>query len=110
MIISFMYYVTLSKFVDSSFPQCNVHTGVQGWCWAFTPLDGYLKLWELISFMLSGIGVYIGNATLYYKHNTIHTYQHIEKGHVSYVACWGTLFFVVSKYKNVYHLNDQLVP
>ncbi len=27
MIISFMYYVTLSKFVDSSFPQCNVHTG-----------------------------------------------------------------------------------
>ncbi len=47
MIISFIYYVTLSKFVDSSFPQCNVHTGVQGGCLAFTPLDGYLKLWEL---------------------------------------------------------------
>ncbi len=48
MIISFIYYVTLSKFVDSSFPQCNVHTGVQGLCLAFTPLDGYLKMWELI--------------------------------------------------------------
>ncbi len=47
MIISFIYYVTLSKFIDSSFPQCNVHTGVQGGCLAFTPLDGYLKLWEL---------------------------------------------------------------
>ncbi len=46
MIISFIYYVTHSKFVDSSFPQCNVHTDVQdGWL-AFTPLDGYLKLWE----------------------------------------------------------------
>ncbi len=38
MIISFTYYVTLSKFVDSSFPQCNVHTGVQGGCLALTPL------------------------------------------------------------------------
>ncbi len=47
MIISFIYYATLSKFVDSSFPQCNVHTAVQGGCLAFTPLDGYLKLWEL---------------------------------------------------------------
>ncbi len=44
MIISFVYYVALSKFVDSSFPQYNVHTGVQGGCLAFTPLDGYLKL------------------------------------------------------------------
>ncbi len=44
MIISFIYDVTLSKFVDSSFPQCNVHTGVQGVCVAFTPLDSYLKL------------------------------------------------------------------
>ncbi len=44
MIIYFIYYVTLSKFVDSSFQQCNVHTGVQGGCLAFTPLDGYLKL------------------------------------------------------------------
>ncbi len=47
MIISFIYYVALSKFVDSSFSQCNVHTGVQGGCLAFTLLDGYLKLWEL---------------------------------------------------------------
>ncbi len=44
MIISFIYYVALSKFVDRSFPQCNIHTGVQGGCLAFTPLDGYLKL------------------------------------------------------------------
>ncbi len=44
MIISFIYYVTLSKFVNSSFPQCNVHTGVHGGCLALTPLDGYLKL------------------------------------------------------------------
>ncbi len=44
MIISFIYYVALPKFVDSSFPQCNVDTGVQGGCLAFTPLDGYLKL------------------------------------------------------------------
>ncbi len=44
MIISFIYYVTLSKFVDSSFPQCNVHTGVKGGCLTCTPLDGYLKL------------------------------------------------------------------
>ncbi len=29
-------YVALSKFVDNSFPQCNVHTGVQGGCLAFT--------------------------------------------------------------------------
>ncbi len=47
MIISFIYNVALSKFVDSSFPQLNVHTGVQGGCLAFTPLDGYPKLWEL---------------------------------------------------------------
>ncbi len=47
MIISFIYYVALSKFVDSSFPQCNVHKGVQGRCLTFTSLDGYLKLWEL---------------------------------------------------------------
>ncbi len=46
MILSFIYYVALSKFVDSAFPQCNVHTGVQG---GFTPLDGYLKLWKLYS-------------------------------------------------------------
>ncbi len=45
MIISFIYYVTLSKFVDSYFSQCNVHTGVQGGCLAFTPLGGYLKLY-----------------------------------------------------------------
>ncbi len=32
--------MTHSKFVDSSFPQCNVHTGVQGGCLAFTRLDG----------------------------------------------------------------------
>ncbi len=44
MIISFICYVTISKFVNGSFPQCNVHTGVQGGCLAFTPLDGYLKL------------------------------------------------------------------
>ncbi len=44
MILSFIYYVTLSKFVDCSFPQCNVYTSVQGGCLAFTPLDGYLKL------------------------------------------------------------------
>ncbi len=44
MIIYLIYYVTLSKFVDSAFPQCNVHTDVQGGCLAFTPLDGYLKL------------------------------------------------------------------
>ncbi len=48
MIISFIYYVALSKFVDSSFPQYNVHTGIQGGCLAFTPLDGYLKLWESV--------------------------------------------------------------
>ncbi len=48
MIISFIYYAALSKFVDSSFPQCNVHTGVHGGCWAFTPLNGFLKLWELL--------------------------------------------------------------
>ncbi len=47
MIISFIYYVALSKFIDRSFPQCNVHTGIQGGCLAFTPFDGYLKLWEL---------------------------------------------------------------
>ncbi len=47
MIISFMYNVALSKFVDSSFPQCNVHRGVQGGCLAFTPSDGYRKLWGL---------------------------------------------------------------
>ncbi len=47
MIISFLYYVALSKFVYSFFPQCNVHTGVQGGCLAFTPLIGYLKLLEL---------------------------------------------------------------
>ncbi len=29
--------MSLSKFVDSFFPQCNVHTGVQGGCLAFTP-------------------------------------------------------------------------
>ncbi len=34
MIISFIYYVALYKFVDSSYPQCNVHTGVQGGCLA----------------------------------------------------------------------------
>ncbi len=39
MIISFIYYVTLSKFVNSSFPQCNVHIGVQGGCLTFTPLE-----------------------------------------------------------------------
>ncbi len=39
MIISFIYYVAFSKFVDSSFPQCNVHKGVQGGCLAFTHLD-----------------------------------------------------------------------
>ncbi len=47
MIISFIYCVILSKFINSSFPQCNVHTGVQSGCLAFTPLDGYLKLWEM---------------------------------------------------------------
>ncbi len=50
MIISFIYYVALSKFVDSSFPQCNAHTGDQGGCLAFTPLDGYLKLLELSTY------------------------------------------------------------
>ncbi len=44
MIILLMYYVALSEFVDSSFPEHNVHTGIQGGCLAFTPLDGYLKL------------------------------------------------------------------
>ncbi len=44
MIISFIICVALSKFVDNSFPQCNVHTSVQGGCLAFTPLDDYLKL------------------------------------------------------------------
>ncbi len=52
MIISFIYYVTLSKFVDSSFTQCNVDTGVQGGWLAFRPLDGYLKLWELTKLSL----------------------------------------------------------
>ncbi len=45
MIISFIYYVALSKF--STAPSNNAmftHTGVQGGCLAFTPLDGYLKL------------------------------------------------------------------
>ncbi len=32
MIISLIYYVILSKYVDSSFPQCNVLKGVQGGC------------------------------------------------------------------------------
>ncbi len=36
--------MTFSKFVDSSIPQYNVHTGVQCGCLVFTPLDGYLKL------------------------------------------------------------------
>ncbi len=49
MINSFIYYMTLLKFVDSSFPQCNVHTGVQGGCLAFTSLDVYLKLWGSIA-------------------------------------------------------------
>ncbi len=44
MILSSIYYAALSKFVDSPFPQCNVHTGVQGGYLAFTHLDGYLKL------------------------------------------------------------------
>ncbi len=44
MIISFIYYVTLPKFVDSCFPQFSVNTGVQGGCLAFTSLNGYLKL------------------------------------------------------------------
>ncbi len=43
--------MALSKFVDSSFRQCNVHTGVKGGCLAFTPLDGYLLLWELHLYM-----------------------------------------------------------
>ncbi len=51
MMISFIYYVALSKFVYSSFPQCNVYTGDQGGCLAFTLLDGYLKLWELFADM-----------------------------------------------------------
>ncbi len=51
MIISFIYYVTLSKFVNSSFPQCNVHTGVQGGCLAFPPLDGYLKLYVFMAIL-----------------------------------------------------------
>ncbi len=34
MIISIIYYVALSKFVNSSFPQCNVHTCVQRGCLA----------------------------------------------------------------------------
>ncbi len=42
MIISFIYYMAISKFVDSSFPQCNVYTGVQGGCLAFTPF-GWLS-------------------------------------------------------------------
>ncbi len=52
MIISFIYSVTLSKFVNSSFPQCNVHTGVQGgWLFqtvriveelASSPMEGIL--------------------------------------------------------------------
>ncbi len=46
MIISFIHYVTFFKFVNSSFPQCNVHTDVQGGYLAFTPLDDYLKLCE----------------------------------------------------------------
>ncbi len=44
MIISIIYYAALSKFVNSSFPQFNVDTGVQGGCLAFTPLDCFLKL------------------------------------------------------------------
>ncbi len=44
MIISFIYNVTLSKFVNSSSQQYNAHTGVRGGCLAFTPFDGYLKL------------------------------------------------------------------
>ncbi len=40
MTLSFIYYLTLSKFVDSSFPQCNVYTGVHDGCLAFTSLDG----------------------------------------------------------------------
>ncbi len=55
MIISFIYYATISKFVDSSFPQCNVHTSVQCGCLAFTPLDSYLKLWELVHVQLKRV-------------------------------------------------------
>ncbi len=47
MMISFIFHVTLFKFVDRSFIQCNVHTGYQGGYLAFTPLNGYLKLLEL---------------------------------------------------------------
>ncbi len=39
--------MTLSKFGNSSIPQHNVQTGVQGGCLAFTPLDGYLNLPQL---------------------------------------------------------------
>ncbi len=44
MIISFIFYFTLSIFVHNSFPQCNCHTIIQGGSLAFKPLDGYLNL------------------------------------------------------------------
>ncbi len=30
-------------FVNISFPQCNVYTGIQGGCLTFTPMDDYLN-------------------------------------------------------------------
>ncbi len=44
MIFSFIYYVALSKFVNSSFSQYNVHTGVQGGCLAFTNCENTVQM------------------------------------------------------------------
>ncbi len=47
MIISLIYYVDLSKFVDSSFPTMQCSHRCRGWMFSLHRLDGYLKLWEL---------------------------------------------------------------
>ncbi len=43
-IFSFAGYLTPIKFVNITFPQCNIYTGVQVGCVAFTPLDSYLNI------------------------------------------------------------------
>ncbi len=48
MIFSFTGYLTPSQFIDNSFPQCNIYTGVQGGSLAFISLNGYLNLPEFL--------------------------------------------------------------
>ncbi len=51
-IIKMWYFLSQAlKFVNISFPQCNVYTGFQGGCLAVTPLGGYLRLSELTKFI-----------------------------------------------------------